>query len=153
MTSTTNLLRKILIEGNARTQLEIQHELEKKGISSSQPKISRLLHQIGAVKIIDKQGKTQYRLPHETGLLHELTSPQEKTVIRQWILDVSANETSIIIHTTPAAAMLVARSIDQNRQELDVLGTIAGDDTILIIPKHIKKITQTERARAILSRN
>ncbi len=142
MTSTTNLLRKILIEGKARTQSEIQGELEKQGISSSQPKISRLLHQIGAVKVVDNQGKTQYRLPHETGLIHELTSPQEKTVIRQWILDITANETSIIIHTTPAAAMLVARSIDQNRQALDVLGTIAGDDTILIIPKNMKKIPQ-----------
>ena len=97
MTSTTNLLRKILIEGKARTQSEIQGELEKQGISSSQPKISRLLHQIGAVKVVDNQGKTQYRLPHETGLIHELTSPQEKTVIRQWILDITANETSIII--------------------------------------------------------
>ncbi|MCH9756533.1 MAG: ArgR family transcriptional regulator [Gammaproteobacteria bacterium] len=143
MTSTTNLLRKILMEGNAKTQSDIQRELKKQGISSSQPKISRLLHQIGAVKLVDSQGKTQYRLPHETGLLHELTSPQEKTFIRQWILDVTANETLIIIHTTPAAAMLVARSIDQNRQNLDVLGTIAGDDTIFIVPKHIKKIAQT----------
>ncbi len=143
MTSVTDLLRKILLEGNARTQSDIQHALEQQGISSSQPKISRLLHQIGAVKIIDEQGKTQYRLPHETGLIHELTSPQEKTVIRQWVLSIVANETAIVIHTTPAAAMLVARSIDQNRQTLNVLGTIAGDDTILIIPKEMKKITQT----------
>lgn len=143
MASTTELLRRILREGSARTQLEIQRELEKQGEACSQPKISRLLHQIGAVKIIDNQGKTQYKLPHETGLLHELASPQEKNVIKQWVLSISANEVAIIIHTTPAAAMLVARSIDQNRQALDVLGTIAGDDTILIIPKEIKKITQT----------
>ncbi|MDF1677450.1 MAG: ArgR family transcriptional regulator [Legionellaceae bacterium] len=143
MTSATDLLRKILLEGNARTQSDIQRALQQQGVSSSQPKVSRLLHQIGAVKIIDEQGKTQYRLPHETGLIHELTSPQEKMVIRQWVLSIVANETAIIIHTTPAAAMLVARSIDQNRQALDVLGTIAGDDTILIIPKEMKKITQT----------
>jgi len=143
MTSTTQLLRKILIEGNARTQSEIQQALKKQGVTSSQPKISRLLHQIGAVKIVDNHGKTQYRLPHETGLLHELTSPQEKALFRQWILDVTANETFIIIHTTPAAAMLVARAIDQNREALDVLGTIAGDDTLFIAPKHIKEISQT----------
>ncbi|MCR9191837.1 MAG: ArgR family transcriptional regulator [Gammaproteobacteria bacterium] len=143
MTSTTQLLRKILIEGNARTQSEIQQVLKKQGVISSQPKISRLLHQIGAVKIVDNHGKTQYRLPHETGLLHELTSPQEKVLFRQWILDVTANETVIIIHTTPAAAMLVARAIDQNREALDILGTIAGDDTLFIAPKHIKEISQT----------
>ncbi len=143
MTSTTERLRKILLEGNARTQLEIQRELEKQGDPCSQPKISRLLHQIGAVKVIDSQGKTQYKLPHETGLIHELVSPQEKNVIKQWILSITANETAIIIHTTPAAAMLVARSLDQNRQALEILGTIAGDDTILIIPKEVKKIEQT----------
>jgi len=39
--------------------------------------------------------------------------------------------------------MLVARAIDQNREALDVLGTIAGDDTLFIAPKHIKEISQT----------
>ena len=143
MTSTTHLLRKILIEGHARTQSEIQQALEKQGVSSSQSKVSRLLHQIGAIKIIDNQGKTQYRLPHETGLIHELTSPQDKAVIRQWVLDVIENETLIIIHTTPGAAMMIARILDQHRQELDVLGTIAGDDTIFIAPKQISTIIQT----------
>lgn len=143
MTSTTQLLREILLEGKARTQSEIQQELELHGISSSQPKISRLLHQIGAVKLVDNQGKTQYRLPHEAGLIHELTSPQEKTLIRQWILSVGANETLIIIHTTPGAAGMVARIIDQHRVDLDILGTIAGDDTIFVAPKHQRQIIQT----------
>ncbi len=145
MTSTTHLLRDILLEGNARTQSEIQQEMEKRGVQSSQPKISRLLHQIGAVKVIDNQGKTHYRLPHETGLIHEITSPQEKALIRQWVLDVVANEMLIIIHTTPGAAGMVARILDQHRQNLDVLGTIAGDDTIFIAPKNTGQISGTVR--------
>lgn len=132
MTSTTHLLRDILTEGKARTQSEIQQELERHGVMSSQSKISRLLHQMGAVKLVDSQGKTQYRLPHEAGLIHELTTRQEKTLIRQWVLDVVANETLIIIHTTPGAAGMVARILDQHRNNLGVLGTIAGDDTIFI---------------------
>ena len=143
MASTTHLLREILLEGKARTQSEIQQELEKHGVLSSQPKISRLLHQIGAVKLVDQQGKTHYRLPHEAGLIHELTSPQEKAVIRQWVLDVVANETLIIIHTTPGAAGMIARIIDQHRNNLNILGTIAGDDTIFVVPKHNHTITET----------
>ena len=143
MTSTTQVLREILLEGNARTQFEIQQELERLGISSSQSKISRLLHQIGAIKLVDNQGKTQYRLPHEVGLIHELTSPQEKIVIRQWVLSVVANETLITIHTTPGAAGMVARIIDQHKSNLDVLGTIAGDDTIFVAPKNNTKIDKT----------
>lgn len=141
MASTTHLLREILLGGHARTQAEIQQELEKQGVPCSQPKISRLLHQIGAVKLIDNQGKTQYRLPHETGLIHELTSPQEKTLIRQWMLDITSNETLIVIHTTPGAAGMVARILDQHRLNLDLLGTIAGDDTIFIAPKHNNQTT------------
>jgi transcriptional regulator of arginine metabolism len=143
MTSTTQLLREILLEGKARTQSEIQQELERQGVPSSQPKISRLLHQIGAVKLVDAQGKTQYRLPNAAGLLHELTSQQDKTFIRQWILDVVANETLIILHTTPGAAGMVARIIDQHRTNLDILGTLAGDDTIFIAPKYHSKIQES----------
>ena len=143
MTSTTHLLREILLEGKARTQSEMQQELERQGVASSQSKISRLLHQIGAVKLIDSQGKTHYRLPHEAGLIHELTSPQEKTLISQWVLDVIANETLIIIHTTPGAAGMVARIIDQHRNNLEILGTIAGDDTIFVAPQNNERIKET----------
>lgn len=145
MASTTHLLREILLKGTAKTHAEIQQELKRYGISSSQSKISRLLHQIGAVKLVDSHGKTQYRLPHEAGLIHELTSPQEKTLIRQWVLNVASNETLLIIHTTPGAAGMVARIIDQHRINLDVLGTIAGDDTIFVAPKDHKNILATRQ--------
>ncbi len=145
MTSTTSLLREILTEGNARTQSEIQKALEAKGVACSQSKVSRLLHQIGAVKVVDSHGKTQYRLPHETGLIHELTSPQEKAMIHQWVLSIAANESLIIIHTTPGAAGMVARIIDQHRESLQVLGTIAGDDNIFIAPKSNKAIKESQQ--------
>lgn len=143
MPSITHVLRAILLEGKARTQTEIQQELERQGIASSQPKISRLLHQIGAVKLVDSDGKTQYRLPHEAGLIHELTTPQEKTLIRQWVLDVVANETLIVIHTTPGAAGMVARIVDQHRNNLQILGTLAGDDTIFVALKNNQQIAES----------
>lgn len=143
MRSTTSLLRDILLEGKARTQSEIQHVLQQRhGISSSQSKISRLLHQIGAVKVVEEPGKTHYRLPHETGLIHEFV--QESTMMPQWILSIVANETLIVIHTKPGAASMIARVIDQHRINLEVLGTIAGDDTIFVAPK-----TQTLRLEIV----
>jgi transcriptional regulator of arginine metabolism len=135
MTTTIQLLKNILIAGKARTQIEIQKELQQHGVQTSQPQISRLLHQIGAVKLIDSEGKTQYRLPNEAGLLHELFTPQEKSIFHHWILGIEANETLIVIHTTPGAAGMIARIIDMHRTRLNVLGTIAGDDTIFITPQ------------------
>lgn len=146
MTSITDLLRKILLEEKARTQSEIQDAFKQQGIVASQPKISRLLHQIGAIKLIDHEGKTHYRLPNEAGLIHELTSPQEKTFIRQWILDISSNESLIVIHTTPGAAMVVARMIDLRKKDLNILGTLAGDDTIFIALKNAHLLSETQQA-------
>jgi transcriptional regulator of arginine metabolism len=143
MTSITHLLREILSAGKISTQSEIQQILEQQGILSSQSKISRLLHQIGAVKIVDEHGKTHYRLPHEKGLLHELVPLNEKKFMRQWILNITANETLIIVHTTPGAAGMVARIIDQHRIDLNVLGTLAGDDTIFVAPQSQAAIDET----------
>ncbi len=141
--STTHVLREILLSGKARTQAEIRQALEKLNIPTSQSKISRLLHSIGAVKVVDSQGKTQYRLPHETGLIHELSAPLEKAQLSQWILDVTANEALIVIHTTPGAAGMIARILDQQRMHLNILGTIAGDDTIFIAPQKNNAIGET----------
>lgn len=135
MTSITEVLRAILLEGKGRTQADIQSELACRGFSSSQSKISRLLHQIGAVKVVDPQGKTHYRMPHEVGLLHELMPVQEKHFIREWVLSVVASDALIVMHTTPGAAGVVARILDQHRVSLEILGTIAGDDTIFVAPK------------------
>lgn len=149
MMSSTHLLREILLEGQARTQAEIKDAFGKRGVITSQSQISRLLHQIGAVKLVDHHGKTHYRLPHETGLIHELSSTQEKSLISQWVLSIAANEALVIVHTTPGAAGMVARVIDQHRMNLDTLGCIAGDDTIFIAPKNqhqtalvVSKITE-----------
>ncbi len=150
MTSITQVLRTILLEGMARTQSEIQQALELQGFSSSQSTISRLLHQIGAVKIVDTQGKTQYRLPNESGLMHEMMSPQDKFLVRQWVLSMVSNETLIIIHTTPGAAGMVARLIDQQRARLGVLGTLAGDDSIFVAPKTQQTLAETSHAIAQL---
>jgi transcriptional regulator of arginine metabolism len=150
MDSTTVLLREILIEGISRNQTEIRQALQKKGIDCSQSKVSRLLNQIGAVKVIDEKGKTHYRLPHEAGLLHEITSVNENALMHQWVFNIDHNESLIVIHTTPAAAGMVARIIDQKRVDLDILGIIAGDDTIFITPKTLSRIRSIKKQITVL---
>src|SRR5579862_5325682 len=133
-------LRQLLQEGAVGTHEEICAALEKQGFNVNQPKVSRLLHQIGAVKVVNQAGKNLYKLPHEHGLMHELNVPQLKTAIKQWVIDVVCNKTLIVVHTTPGAANLVAREIDLQQVDLGILGSIAGDDTIFIVPKDESKI-------------
>lgn len=133
-------LRQLLLEGNVGTHEDICHALQKMGFIVNQPKISRLLHKLGAVKVTNEEGQNIYRLPHEHGLIHELNRPIMRFPAKQWVLDVVNNAALIIIHTTPGAAGLIAREIDRHQLTLGTLGCIAGDDTIFIAPKEIKKI-------------
>ena len=135
-------LRQLLMEGKAGTHEDICQALEKQGFSVNQPKISRLLHKLGAIKVTNQEGDNIYRLPHEHGLMHELHITSRRLSAMQWILDIDHNANLIVVHTTPGAAAIVAREIDLHHVRLGVLGCIAGDDTIFVAPKEVKQIKQ-----------
>jgi transcriptional regulator of arginine metabolism len=144
-------LRQLLLEGNVGTHDDICNALKKQGFSVNQPKVSRLLHKIGAVKVVNQEGQNIYRLPHEQGLMHELNRPSAKLPVKQLVIDIICNAALIVIHTSPGAAGLVAREIDIHHLKLGIMGTIAGDDTIFIAPKDVKHIKQVvEGIKSIL---
>ena len=127
-------LRKLLLEREASTQDSICIALEKLGYEINQSKVSRLLRKIGAIKVVNAKGQTIYSLPREPA------PPSMDTPIRNLILDVVANETLVIIFTSPGSASMVARLLDYAQISTEILGTIAGDDTIFVAPKSVKNI-------------
>lgn len=138
-----DLLHKLLSAGEAGTHEEIGAALEKEGFIVNQPKISRLLHRIGAIKIVTAKGKYLYRLPHEHKLAHELSEISEKNSLKSFVLNIVANETLIIVRTIPGGASFIARVLDQDQTPLHILGTIAGDDTIFVVPTQVHSIAVT----------
>ena len=144
-------LRLLLEEGKVGTHEDIAHALKKQGFNTNQSKISRLLHAIGAVKIVDQDGRNSYRLPHEHGLMHEMNRSSKSPAIKQLVINISHNANLIVVNTTPGAASLVAREIDRHMVKLHLLGSIAGDDTIFVAPKDSKRIAQiTEQLKQII---
>lgn len=129
-------LKKLLVEGSASTQEDIKVYLTKKGYEVNQAKISRLLRKLGAVKISNEYGQVVYSLPKEPA------PPQAKSLITNLIISIEANESVIVIHTSPGSASLFGRVIDHNLARIGVLGTVAGDDTILVIPRSTKQISK-----------
>lgn len=125
-------IQSLLRNNSVGTQEEIRAALEKQGISINQVKISRILNKIGAIKMIEKNGVV-YRLPAE------LINISPKNTLKQLILNISHNEFLIVVQTAPGAAQLVARLLDLESEE-NILGTIAGDDTIFITLKQTKQI-------------
>ncbi|OGT45888.1 MAG: hypothetical protein A3E82_05700, partial [Gammaproteobacteria bacterium RIFCSPHIGHO2_12_FULL_38_11] len=115
------------------TQEKLCELLQKEGFTVNQVKISRLLHKIGAIKMSEGD-KIVYRLPVEGIKL----STQD--TLKQLVTSITHNEYLVVIQTTPGAAQLVAKLLDL-AQYVDVLGTVAGDDTIFVTPTTLKKTT------------
>jgi transcriptional regulator of arginine metabolism len=132
-----NALRKILESGKNSTQEELRDMLEAKGHNVNQSTISRDLRKIGAIKGTDNKGRTVYRLSEIS---------QESSFVAQsvgdLILNITHNDSMIVIQTSPGSASLVARHLDMNKPA-DILGTIAGDDTIFVAPSKDFSIKQT----------
>lgn len=145
---TYNLLeaiKKLLLKGSAGTQEEICSALKDQGFDVNQSKISRILRKIGATKVLtDRQ--VVYSLPREPA------PPSTHSPLAQLIISVAANEVMIVVRTNPGSASLIARLVDHHQNELNVLGSVAGDDTLFIVPKSIKQIKTTlESIKKILS--
>jgi transcriptional regulator of arginine metabolism len=129
-------LKQLLIEGSASTQEYIKQHLVQLGFEVNQAKISRLLRKLGAIKISNEHGQAVYSLPKEPAL------PATETALSHLIIDIKSNESLVVIHTSPGSASLFGRLIDHNLQRLNILGTVAGDDTLLVVPESTSNIQQ-----------
>lgn len=135
--SLLSALHMLLIEESAGTQEEICQTLQSQGYEVNQTKVSRMLTKLGAVKVKDERGKIVYWLSKEP------PPPEMSSAVSSLIIDVVSNESLIIVHTSPGAASLVGRLLDYQYRDTEILGTVAGDDTIFIAPKSVKNISKT----------
>jgi len=143
------ILKEILFEGSASTQDEIREALVKRKFPVTQSTVSRDLKRIGAIKTLDAEGRTVYRLGEE--LVGAPVPAPVANSMKELVTDVTSNGVMIVIHTSPGSASLVARHIDSSLSG-EILGTIAGDDTIFVAPADVKRSPATLLAiqRALL---
>ena len=131
-------LRNLLLMGEIGTQEELVDELKRQKFKVTQSTISRDLRRLGAVKTVDGSGRTVYRMPDDSVSPVPLTS----SGLRNLLVDINHNNYMIVIHTSPGSASLVARQLDHGAID-NILGTIAGDDTVFVTPENTKKIETT----------
>lgn len=113
---------KIIHSREIYTQDELARELAHLGIQTTQVTLSRDMRDLGLVKTPEG-----YRnLPSET------SGPDLTDVVNEYLQDIRMAQNLVVLRTSPGNASSLAVAID--REELDeVVGTIAGDDTILVI--------------------
>jgi len=134
------ILKEILFAGSASTQDEIREALEKRKFPVTQSTVSRDLKRIGAIKTLDAEGRTIYRLGEE--LVGAPVPAPVANSIKELVTDVISNGVMIVIQTSPGSASLVARHIDSSLSG-EILGTIAGDDTIFVAPADVRRTAAT----------
>ncbi len=143
------VFKELLKEQSYGSQGQLAQALSERGFNDiTQAKISRTLSKLGAVKSRNVNNKVSYILPDE------LASPRSRQPILSVVLSVRHNKVQIIIKTGIGGAPLIARILDVQGETIGVLGTLAGDDCILIAPTDINRIEEiTQNIRNILDLN
>lgn len=125
------VIEKIIAEENITSQEELLHKLKNKGIDCTQATLSRNLRQLGVGRIADGSGGYRYTLPDS---IRNSVNPLLKFSIMPVITDIIEAKDLMVIRTLPGNASNTASYIDAGGR-YEIAGTIAGDDTILIIPR------------------
>ena len=125
---------KMIISGKeVGSQEEVLNELRKEGFTLTQATLSRDLKQLKVAKAASMNGKYVYVLPNETMYRrsHKPLSAGEM-LSNPGILSINFSGNLGVIKTRPGYASSIAYNID-NSNVPEILGTIAGDDTIIIV--------------------
>ncbi len=111
------------------SQAAILGRLREQGFEVTQPTVSRDLEELGLVRVRDAAGHLRYASPAEATNGH---GPERlHRVLAEFVLGLEASRNIVVVRTPPGSANTVAQVIDQVGLK-DVIGTIAGDDTIFV---------------------
>jgi transcriptional regulator of arginine metabolism len=124
------IIKKIISEQEVSDQIHLLNELKNSGIETTQATISRDLQRLNVVKVRVEAGRYRYEIlkkASESDLKGQL-----RVVFDNFVNQIKSTNNMIVIKTTSGNANSVAVIIDRLGLP-EILGTIAGDDTILIV--------------------
>ncbi len=140
-------IRKIIQKGNTHSQEELLFELKQKGFDLTQATLSRDLKILQVAKIPHPAKGYVYAMPD--GKPEVMVSDQIRSnYLADGFRDLRFSGTLAVMRTRPGYASSIAAVID-NANQWEILGTIAGDDTILIIQK--EGISKMDLINALIS--
>ena len=124
-------IARLLADDAVSSQTALVELLADDGISATQATVSRDLEELGAIKVRAPGGATVYAIPE---LPTEQLAPEDhlRRVLGEWVVAVERSGDLVVLRTPPGSAHVVASALD--RASLPKLvGTVAGDDTLLAI--------------------
>jgi transcriptional regulator of arginine metabolism len=128
-------IKQILASRTITTQSELASAMRKEGFKTTQATLSRDMKELGIAWVYTPSGAKYMLSP-------EQEEERLTTLIGFEIEQIESNESMVVIKTLPGRAQGVAEIIDHLRLP-SVLGTLAGDNTVFILPRSVKKIKET----------
>lgn len=124
-------IARLLDDHAVPSQAHLVDLLAADGVVATQATVSRDLEELGAVKVRVPGGETAYAIPE---LPRDQRAPEEHLarVLGEWVVEVAHSLNLVVLRTPPGSAHVVGSALD--RAGVDgVIGTVAGDDTVLVV--------------------
>lgn len=137
---------RIVREKRIESQDGLRESLASEHITVTQATLSRDIRELGLAKLVDPQGGSYYANPNEGSLRPDLSQ-----VLPTLLVSVEGTGPIIVIKTATGGAPAVAAALDQAGWK-EIIGTLAGDDTLLIIARNPRMRQLVEARLAALAR-
>jgi len=124
-------ISRLLEEQAVSSQAQLVELLAAGGVVATQATVSRDLEELGAVKVRIPGGAMAYAIPeHAT----ERAAPDDllRRVMGEFVVEVASSGNLVVLRTPPGSAHVIGSAIDRSGVP-DVLGTVAGDDTLVLV--------------------
>ena len=135
----------LLAKHQIANQTELVELLGAEGVVATQATVSHDLENLGAVKVRVPGGETVYAIPeYEPDRL----APEDhlRRMLAEWVVEVSHSGPIVVLRTPPGCAHVVASALDRSGLP-GLLGTVAGDDTLLCVAE--EKVSGPRLARRL----
>lgn len=140
-------ITRLVAEHEIASQPELIELLADEGIGATQATVSRDLDDIGAVKVRAASGAAVYAIPE---FEHDRLAPldQLRRVMGEWVAEVALSGNIVVLRTPPGCAHVVASALDRSRVD-GMIGTVAGDDTLMCVSAEPDGTTLAHRLRQL----
>ena len=124
------ILLEIIEQEAVETQEQLLRLLAERGVKCTQATVSRDIKQLHLLKVPDGQGNYRYAASEQKTKLN--FEDKLRTIFRECVLTVENAQNLAVLKTMNGMANAAAFALD-NMQDTDIVGTLAGDDTVLLV--------------------
>lgn len=141
-------IKDIIEHAAIKTQEELADALRKLNIEVTQATVSRDIKELMLVKIPIGDGQYRYAYPMEKNMI--FSKDRMARMFQDSVIGMDYSDNIIIIKTLPGTANAVASTLDYARWP-EIIGTVAGDDSILVVVKPANMVPQVLRKLELLN--